>query len=100
MLKRIFISMAFISLIACNKTEKIEKTYYKNGQLKSIAPYKDNKLNGISKLYYEDGKLQREETYVNGEQLGPYKYYYSNGNLESEGVITKRLFSDSSKEYY
>lgn len=39
MLKKIFIFLSFISLIACNKTEKIEKSYYKNGQLKSIVPY-------------------------------------------------------------
>ena len=99
-LKKIFMATLFISLLACNKTEEISRTYHKNGQLKEIIMYKNNELNGISKLYYEDGKLQREETYVNGEQLGSYKYYYPNGNLEREGTRTRRLLFDPLKKYY
>lgn len=53
------------------KIKKIEngqeiKTFYPNGNLKSIGVYKDNLLNGAYKEYNEDGSLKKETFYEEG----------------------------------
>ena len=53
------------------KVKKVEngqevRTFYPNGNLKSIGVYKDNLLNGAYKEYNEDGSLKKETFYEEG----------------------------------
>lgn len=48
----------------------IEKSYYKNGNLKQETSYKNNVIDGIEKRYYENGDLIAEITYQNEKIIG------------------------------
>ncbi|HTN46704.1 MAG TPA: hypothetical protein VL098_10195 [Flavipsychrobacter sp.] len=87
------------------------KTYYPNGNVKSVLPLKDGLLNGRGKFYFstgalrevvdfendlrhgvateyhKNGKLYLVSEYVKGERTGWYKEYYSNGQLKAEGWL-------------
>ena len=53
-----------------NKSEKIDKLYYENGQLKEEGNYVNGKKEGLFKVYYENGQLEKEVDYVNGKLKG------------------------------
>ena len=82
----------------------IEKTYYDDGTVWSVASYKngvldgertiysqtgrvievknfqDGKSHGITRGYYDDGTLEVEMMYANGAKNGAYHNFYPNGN--------------------
>ncbi len=45
------------------------KSYYKNGKVKYLKPYKNGELNGISILYLPDGKIDKLYLYNNGKLI-------------------------------
>ncbi len=51
--------------IHINKKEGIQKSYWKNGQLKVEVNYINDNKEGIYKQYYVDGQLCEEVNYVN-----------------------------------
>ena len=59
----------------------VERWYYKNGNLWSETPFKNDKIEGIEKWYYENGNLKEEIPYKNGKTHGDVKYYTENGKL-------------------
>jgi len=89
---------------------RIEKTYYQNGQLKTITPYVNGQKYGIEKKYRKDGTLQCETPYVNGKLHGIETWYidrdgecqllheisYVNGEKEFQ---KEYMFSDDRKSY-
>jgi protein TonB len=48
--------------------------YRENGQLKSLAVYKNNLLNGELKSYYPNGRLKRQDYYSNGVLIEGHCY--------------------------
>ncbi len=58
-------------------------TYYINGKIKSVIPYKNDKIDGIIEWYNEDGLLIDQQDITNG--TGKYTSYWENGNIQEEG---------------
>lgn len=57
------------------------RDYFKSGQLRSLAHYRDGRLHGDKLTYYFDGTLRQEYHFVNGAPRGTYTNYYENGTL-------------------
>jgi antitoxin component YwqK of YwqJK toxin-antitoxin module len=70
------------------KSEKEEKDYYPNGQLKSIVHLdRSGEFNGPVSFYNLEGNKIMEWNYNNGICNGKITTWYSNGNKSSEGEI-------------
>ena len=80
--------------IAANAQEK--KTYYDNGQLKSIRKITDGKSNGECKFYFENGQLEQIGIFIDNKQNGEWKYYHENGKLK---IIGKLIDSKQNGEW-
>ena len=59
------------------------KTYYLNGNLKTIETFKNDTLNGPSFSYNPDGTIRIRSTYRNGIQVDSLIMYHSNGTPNS-----------------
>jgi antitoxin component YwqK of YwqJK toxin-antitoxin module len=61
-----------------------EKTYYENGQLKTLQQYNEETglKEGIQELYDSNGTLHVREVYQAGEREGPVEEYRPNGTLQ------------------
>lgn len=66
------------------KIDGEQKSYYKNGKLRSIETYKNSTIVGVSKYYYENGNLQREDTFDNGVMIYTEFYDEKTGKLTQE----------------
>jgi hypothetical protein len=76
------------------KLVEVEKTYWDNGNIKSVTTYKKSYKvgwkkvkttlipHGLSKDYYENGVLKKEDPYVDGNRTGVLKFYTEDGHLE------------------
>ena len=63
----------------------INKEYYNNGQISSIANYKLGKLDGDWKQLHEDGKLAVQGSYRDGEPQGSWLHHvYEDKNKNPE----------------
>lgn len=80
-----------------------QKTFYENGNLKSIVYYENNKINGL-KTYDINSKIIHESLFKKG--TGIWKFFWSNGNILEEGKysswrkngVWKRYRKDGSLE--
>src|SRR5687768_14985962 len=64
---------------------KIERTYYPNGQIKQEYQTVDGLKHGKFILYFENGKIAIESNYFQGQSQGSYKEWYEDGKLAEEG---------------
>ena len=62
------------------------KSYYENGDPISIAHYVEGAKHGEWKLYYESGFPEETGRYVNGLEQGEWVYYYENNKIQSTGA--------------
>ncbi|MDC6460803.1 toxin-antitoxin system YwqK family antitoxin [Gammaproteobacteria bacterium] len=58
--------------------------YYKNGQLKDKANYKEGKKEGLSQTFYSNGQVEYETTYKGGERVHEKWYYEIGGRLKDK----------------
>lgn len=58
----------------------VQREWYKNGQLKSERPYKNDKMHGTFKQWDENGKLLG--SFEMKEDSGPFQSWYPNGQVE------------------
>lgn len=80
----LFWALMLFVLAACNKTST-RKTYWENGQLKSLLSYQsDSILNGPAVWYYENGRKQQEVNYLANKLEGKSLRWYESGKLQSE----------------
>ena len=83
------------------KSEKEEKDYYPNGQLKSIVHLdRSGELNGPVSFYNLEGNKIMEWNYNNGICNGKITTWYSNGNKSSEGEIKENRFTGKITTWY
>lgn len=76
-----------------------QKTYYKNGQLQSVTPYKFYKKDGFYKEYYENGQPKMEVFYQNNLKTGMQINYFKDGiRLETPYKANKK--EGNAKLYY
>ena len=59
-----------------------QKSYFENGNLKSIVYYSNDRINGIES-YDRSGKLLHKSIFESG--TGDWKFYWSNGKISEEG---------------
>ncbi len=78
------------------------KTYYKNGQLQSVTPYKFYKKDGVYKEYYENGQQKMEVLYKDNLKTGMQINYFKDGirletpyTLGKKEGVAKLYYSDS-----
>jgi len=76
----------------------IKREYYPDGQVKTVASYKDDEPEGIRREYSPEGEVIAGYVFKNGTMIGegitndeglrdgPWKEYYPNGALKSEGL--------------
>jgi len=73
-----------------------KKTYWDNGNLKSITNHdKDGKKTGYWETYYQSGELKEYGNYENDKKSGNWNEYYYNGERKkrtnySNGLITEK----------
>lgn len=77
----------------------IHKSYYKNGALYQVTPYKNGKRNGNVITYYDNGMLWNEYEYVDDMKNGIAKRYNTKGNLYLIGRY-KNDKQHGKQEYY
>ena len=63
-------------------TQKVERVYYENGQLKSETPLDhQEQTHGVSRGYYKDGKPEFAFPHCQGRRHGVVRYWHNNGRL-------------------
>lgn len=77
-------------------------SYYKNGNIRLSANYKNKKLEGPYLLYHENGNPQAIATYKNGQFIGKYVTYKVDGQIETSVnyVFNDNQVSVMDGEYY
>ena len=61
------------------------KRFYKNGQNRREANFKDGKMDGLWTEWYENGQKKLEENYKDGKVDGLWTTWYENGQKKTEG---------------
>jgi len=80
--------------IMLDSGRQLKKTFYENGQLRTMRMYKDKKLDGISKVFYKNGEVAYIDTYVNGEKSKRIAYdQYGRLKFEQDYPIMAQLAS-------
>jgi len=75
-------------------------SYYEEGNIQSIFPYKNNLIEGLVIRYYENGNIKEEVNYKNDKMNGEAKSYDENGKLNGRTIFKDdiRLEDDIYKE--
>ena len=67
--------------------ERIQTSWYENGQKKSEGTYKDGKEDGLQTDWYRNGEKKSEGTYKDGKEDGLWTWWYENGQKELEKIF-------------
>ncbi|WP_339004152.1 phosphatidylinositol-4-phosphate 5-kinase [Fusobacterium polymorphum] len=62
-------------------------SYYEEGNIQSIFPYKNNLIEGLVIRYYENGNIKEEVNYKNDKMNGEAKSYDENGKLNGRTIF-------------
>ncbi len=73
-----------------------QKTFYENGEIKSIVYYKNNRINGLV-TYDETGKILHKSIFKKG--TGVWKFFWSNGKISEEGRYVSWRKNGTWKKY-
>ncbi|HBK72475.1 MAG TPA: hypothetical protein DDZ39_12620 [Flavobacteriaceae bacterium] len=77
-----------------------KKTFWDNGNLKSITIHDQNgKKTGEWNWYFETGDLKKTGSYVEGEKTGTWNEYYYNGERKKRTYYTNGLITEKSSYY-
>ncbi len=66
------------------KYNGLGKVWYENGQMKLDGHFKDGEMDGLQKEWYENGQIKYEKYYIDGKKDGFYKGWYENGQIKYE----------------
>lgn len=122
-LPRLLWCLATLLLPACRPTEKVDyyptgelkyqaplntrglvdglaKSFYKNGVVNVVKPYRNGRLEGLVKRYYPSGQLESSEFFKNGKTHGPVRFYYPSGQLKNESTQYGKVHRDTTRSYY
>ena len=80
--------------------ERIWRTYYENGQVHTLTPYKKDKIHGEVLTYTPDGRLLQKETYVEGYRTGEQLTYQGNGQPASAMYMINDTLRGWANHYY
>ncbi len=75
-----------------------QKTFYKNGQLKSEGQYdKALTMSGEWIYYYQNGNKKEIVNFKNSIEDGSFKEFHENGNLKAEGTYIPFSFGEETE---
>ena len=60
---------------------KVERSFYRNGQLREEISFLDRQLNGSHRVWHRNGKLASEEFYEHGQSHGLCRQWNESGKL-------------------
>jgi antitoxin component YwqK of YwqJK toxin-antitoxin module len=72
---------------------EIRKSYWRNGQLRSVDSHLNGWLHGPVMEYYQDGTVQTTGAYKKGNLDGPWSFFFR-GNGENE-IEFKGIFKNN-----
>lgn len=72
-------------------------TYYPNGNIRSIFPFKDGKIEGTIEWYNKEGLIFDTSEIING--TGRYIIYWNNGKIKEIGNFVKHKKTGIWKEF-
>ena len=80
----------------------IQKSWYRNGQLREEMPLRNGKRHGVARLWHKNGRLASEERYANGLLHGICRQWSESGRLLGEyrmaqGTGVQRVWHDNGK---
>ncbi len=83
--------IVFLSFFNCdqrnnNRQNVVRRSYYKNGNVKSVSEMDGGLINGTHLFYYPSGTLQSRGTYLRGLAHGTVESFYENGKLKSRST--------------
>ena len=84
-------------LVSCKAD--IKKSYWENGNPKSVLQYKDGNLDGLCSWYYENGNTQHQANYQYNKLHGKSLQFFESGMVSMEGWYLNNL-KDSIFTYY
>jgi len=87
-------------LYVSNRKQGIWRTYYSNGNIKSIITYKNSRPNGYAKIYYESGNLSEEGIWKGTKWVGEYKFYHENGKKAYDWNFDGNGKRSGTQKYY
>ncbi len=64
--------------------------FYRNGAINEVSFYKNNKFNGCCKQFYDNGSLKVKRYYIYGKKTGYYKEYFPSGQLRVSGRFNRQ----------
>lgn len=62
------------------------QTFYKGGQINVEGEYVADVMSGKWKRYYTDGQIMEVVAFEDNEENGPFVEFYPNGNVKAEGA--------------
>ena len=74
--------------------------YYANGNIKKEVTFINDKIDGHIKSYFEDGQIKSVTPHKNNLPHGKYTHYYPNGCKMSEGTSSNGKMQGTLKIYY
>jgi len=80
----------------------IQKTFYRNGQLREQVPVRNGRRHGVARIWHKNGKRASEEPYENGLLHGVCRHWNEAGRLVGEyrmihGTGIQRDWHDNGK---
>ncbi len=67
------------------------KTFFPDGKVRSIAPFKEGRTHGTVLLYHPNGKISDRIEYAQGRMHGAYEKYFPNGQLQLKTTYVNDL---------
>ncbi len=77
-----------------NKKNRIEISYFDNGDTAKVFKYKNDVLHGNFKTYYKNGNIKKIGRFNQGMKNGVFKEYFENGSIKEY-----RYYKDDSIRY-
>ena len=81
------------------RNDRIQTSWYENGQKKEEETYKNGEIDGLHTLWYEDGQKRSEGTYKDGN-LGLWTSWYDNGQKKEEKTYKDGEIDGLSTKWY
>lgn len=76
------------------------KAFYRTGELREKAEYKEGNLLGTATTFYKDGQVAEVSNWKDGQFHGIYKYYAPNGTLVEDYVYENGALNGTAKSYF
>jgi len=87
-----------IVLISCKSDTT--KTFYPDGNLKSIAEMKNGILHGAYQSYYPSGELKSSGVYYQGKLHGTVEHFYESAKLEQREEWKNGVLDGYTEQYF